>query len=78
MTAITRRSPFSGKVNTREIDAPAEELIAWENTPRHLRPFVQDAFPTLSADDREFLLTGITPEEWDAEVGGTIPDEDGE
>lgn len=26
---------------------------------------VQVAFPQLSADDREFLLTGMTPEEFD-------------
>ena len=25
----------------------------------------QDAFPFLSASEREFLITGITPEEWD-------------
>ena len=25
---------------------------------------VQDAFPDLDADAREFLMTGITPEEW--------------
>lgn len=27
---------------------------------------IQDAFPMLDADQREFLLTGITPDEWDA------------
>lgn len=27
---------------------------------------VQDAFPNMSADDREFLMTGITPAEWAA------------
>jgi hypothetical protein len=26
---------------------------------------VQDAFPDRSADDREFLITGICPECWD-------------
>lgn len=25
---------------------------------------VQDAFPYLNADEREFLMTGITPDEW--------------
>jgi hypothetical protein len=25
---------------------------------------VQDAFPKMSPDDREFLMTGITPGEW--------------
>ena len=27
---------------------------------------VQDAFPQLSDDAREFLISGITPEEWKA------------
>ena len=78
MTAVTRKSPFTGKTHTREINVFPEQLIAWENTPRQFRPLVQDAFPGLSPDDREFILTGITPEEWEAEVGNTIPDEDGE
>jgi len=30
---------------------------------------IQDAFPFLSADEREFLLTGMTPEEWELEFG---------
>ena len=30
---------------------------------------IQDAFPTLSADEREFIKTGITPEEWKAAFG---------
>ena len=25
---------------------------------------IQDAFPSLSADDREFLMTGMSPEGW--------------
>jgi hypothetical protein len=27
--------------------------------------FIQNAMPNLSTDDREFLMTGVTPEEWD-------------
>ena len=27
---------------------------------------IQDAFPFLNPDEREFILTGTTPEEWDA------------
>lgn len=30
---------------------------------------IQDAFPFLTADEREFMLTGILPEEWDAMFG---------
>jgi hypothetical protein len=26
---------------------------------------IQDAFPFLSSGEREFLMTGITPKEWD-------------
>lgn len=40
-------------------NAFVEALAAW-----HRGAMIQNAFPTLSADDREFLMTGITPEEW--------------
>ena len=32
---------------------------------------IQNAFPFLNADEREFLMTGTTPSEWDA----MFPDE---
>lgn len=65
---IMMRSMVSGKHNTRDIPITQAQLDAWQ-----LRHFVwrktgvliQDVFPQLSADDREFLMTGITPEEWD-------------
>jgi len=28
--------------------------------------FIQDALPFMSADEREFMLSGMTPEEWEA------------
>lgn len=34
--------------------------------------YIQDAFPYLSADDREFLISGMSPEGWDE----TFPEED--
>lgn len=37
---------------------------AWKNG-----AFIQDAMPTLSADQREFVKTGITPQKW-AEIYG--------
>jgi hypothetical protein len=38
---------------------------------QHLRDgwFVQDAFPFLSAGEREMLITGTHPECWDAMMG---------
>ena len=42
------------------------------------RPSVQVMFPDLSADQREFLLTGMSPEEWDEMVGTENPDDEEE
>lgn len=57
---ITRKSPLSGKTNQREINVTEEQLAAW-----HGGELIQKAMPNVSADDREFIMTGITPEEWD-------------
>jgi len=57
---ITRTSPFTGKLNTREINVTEAQLEAWQGG-----QLIQEAMPHLSADDREFIKTGITPEEWD-------------
>lgn len=58
---ITRKSPVSGNVNTREINVTQEQLDAWAGG-----MLIQQAMPNISADDCEFIKTGITPEEWDA------------
>ena len=58
---ITRTSPFSGKENSMEIAVTVEQLNDWQNG-----MLIQDAMPNLSADEREFIMTGITPDEWDA------------
>ena len=57
---ITKLSPISIKDHTREIDVTQSQLDAWKGG-----LLIQKAMPHLSADDREFLMTGITPEEWD-------------
>jgi hypothetical protein len=56
---ITRHSIFSGAVNTRTITVPAAEWAALE-----AGELIQVAMPSASADDREFLITGATPEDW--------------
>ena len=56
---ITRTSPFSGKTNTIEVNISLEQYHAWRTgTP------IQKAMPNLTPDEREFIITGITPEEW--------------
>ena len=56
---ITRVSPFSGKENTMELDVKVHQFVAWERG-----ELIQDAFPNLTPDEREFIKTGITPDEW--------------
>lgn len=63
---ISKVSQFSGNLNTREIDVDPGIYGIWNEHGSYLgQRFVQDIFPHLSADDREFLMTGVTPEEWD-------------
>ena len=57
---ITKQSVMSGIVRDREIDVTRNQLDKWKGG-----MLIQDAMPHLSADDREFIMTGITPEEWD-------------
>lgn len=51
---------LSGDRNAREIPVTQEQLDAWNSG-----VLIQNAMPNLSADDREFIKTGITPEEWE-------------
>lgn len=57
---IRKQSPISGNVNEMDIDVTTEQLKSWADG-----TLAQDAFPNLSADEREFIMTGITPEEWE-------------
>ncbi|MFA7408394.1 MAG: hypothetical protein WCY93_11320 [Anaerolineaceae bacterium] len=59
---IRRKSAISGKVHERMIPANPEDLLRWENGEDN----IQALMPYLTAEDREFILTGITPEEWSA------------
>jgi hypothetical protein len=57
---ITRTSMLSGNTTERELDITVKQIRDYERG-----TLLQDAFPNLSADDREFFKTGITEEEWD-------------
>lgn len=60
---ITKVSPFSGKLNTMDIPRLTPELLKKFEAPN--RPNIQNLLPMLTADEREFLMTGITPQEWE-------------
>ena len=61
---ITRKSILTGIDHTIEIPVTIAQVVAW-NSGMH----IQDAMPNLTAGQREFIMTGITEEEWDAEFG---------
>ena len=44
-----------------EIEVTQEQLSSWESG-----TLIQNAMPHLTPDEREFIMTGITPEEWDS------------
>ena len=61
---ITKQDPFTGSQNTLDIDVTQEQIDKWTSG-----TLIQNAMPHLSADHREFLMTGITPHSWDKFLG---------
>jgi hypothetical protein len=57
---VTKRSTLTGITHTLDLDITPAQVLAWTQG-----KLIQDAFPNLSADDREFLLSGSTREEWE-------------
>ena len=70
---VTRASILSGKLHTVIIHIDfnifCDALKAWEDG-----AYIQDAFPMLSDNEREFMLSGITAVEWDKEFDGEHQD----
>lgn len=57
---IKRESMLSGIIHEMDLPVTNEQLAEWLNG-----SLIQDVMPHLSADQREFLMTGITPDEWE-------------
>jgi hypothetical protein len=58
---ISRRSELTGKINTRDLPVTFRQLVSFYCNKHHL----ESIFPFLSPEDKEFLKTGITREEWE-------------
>lgn len=56
---ITRVSQQSGVQRTKDIPVTEDQITEWKSGTH-----IQRAMPNLSDDDREFIMTGIVPEEW--------------
>jgi len=57
---ITKTSRISGTFSTMELDITSEQFARIESGIE----LIQNIVPHLSSDEREFLITGITPDEW--------------
>lgn len=66
MINLSKLSALSGDEHTMTIDVDPVKLHKWMKLcAANKQPLIQDFFPELSPDEREFILTGITPEEWE-------------
>ena len=66
---VQMQSMLTGLIHTMDLDVTQEQMDIW-NSPNP--PLIQNLFPNLTSEEREFLLTGSTQEEWDA----AFPEED--
>ena len=66
MIQVTKQSIITKKMNTMELPITQEHLDIYETVGDIL---VQDAFPNLDIGQREFLISGITPDEWTKTFG---------
>jgi hypothetical protein len=61
---VSRVSRLTGKSHSMILNITPNQIENYKNG-----VVVQDAFPNLNADEREFFMNGITPEEWDRFFG---------
>lgn len=59
---IKRKLLISGKERVRNIKMRSEDWELWNSDNP---PFIQICFPYMSANDREFILSGCTADEFD-------------
>ena len=63
---IHKISPITNKLNAMEIAVTCSQIYDWEVE----GVLIQYAMPNLTAGEREFIKTGITPQEGDDMFGG--------
>ena len=67
---LQNKCPFCGKPHTIEVDMDEDEFSDRLFAYRRGGEFIQNAFPMLDANQREFIKTGICPKCWDSVMGG--------
>lgn len=74
---IKKRSQLTGKEHTMDIPLTEAQYAEFElkmSSPN--RPHIQHLLPQLTPSQREFLLTGITDEEWKDAFGEEDEEDD--
>lgn len=61
---IMKISPVTGKTHTMDLPIDTQERLQAYEAWRNGKGLIQNELHFLTADQREFLITGITPEEW--------------
>jgi len=62
---VTRQSMASGKTRTKDLPITPVQYVKYIRGEGH----VQDIMPDLPPEDREFLISGVTQEEWEELYG---------
>ena len=57
---VRRPNIFTGKVRELELNVTQEQIHRWRSG-----ELIQNVFPDLSTDEREFLISGLLPDEWE-------------
>lgn len=57
---VRRPNMFTGKVRELELNVTQEQIHRWQSG-----ELIQNVFPDLSTDEREFLISGLLPDEWE-------------
>ena len=61
---ILRTSDLTGEIHVMELDVTKKQFEDWRGG-----MLLQDAFSNLNRDEREFIKSGSTKEEWDNAFG---------
>lgn len=62
---VTKISTISGNVNSMDLPITQEQLNRYNEGTE----LIQNVFPNLTPDQREFLISGITANEWATTFG---------
>lgn len=61
---ISRKSPLTGIITTIDLPITSEQILKYERG-----GLIQEVFPNLTPDEREFYKTGYTKEDWNTIFG---------